>query len=227
MIKDPYIEWLRAGLAQPGKSQSGLARALNLHPSAISKILSNRRRFTSGELTATADYLGLPAPTSELRLSPQKGEPLPVAGRVAAGIFREVDDFDQSPTEWITLPPDPEFPDARRMAFDVEGLSMNNLKPRPILDGDRAICVDFSDIADRVKIRTGMIVVVQRSSQGGQMLEWSLKQVEFYPDRIEFCPRSTEKKYKPIVVPHDYQADDGTSIEIIGLLRNVISGYAY
>lgn len=227
MIRDPYIQWIEDGLKKPGKTQTGLAKALNLHPSAVSKMLANKRKLSSTELTPAAEYLEQNPPSSELRLSSRATEPMPVAGKVAAGVFREVDPYDQSQPEWISLPPDPLFPDARRMAFDVEGLSMNDLEPRPILDGDRAICVSFEDIADRIKIRTGLVVVVQRSSDGGQTIEWSLKQIEFYEDRIEFCPRSTLKKFKPIVVSHDLHADDGTSIEIIALLRNVISAYTY
>jgi transcriptional regulator with XRE-family HTH domain len=227
MSTDPYISWLTQGLKQKNKSQSDLARALGLHPSAISKVLGNKRKLSSAELAKAAEYFGTPAPNSELRLSQSAGEPLPVAGKVAAGVFREIDPYDQSSVEWLSLPPDPQFPHARRMAFDVEGDSMNDLSPRPILNGDRAICLAFEDIADQVKIRSGMVVVVQRTSDGGHMLEWSLKQVEFYEDRIEFCPRSTLTKFKPIVVPHNLQADDGTSVEIIALLRNVISAFTY
>ncbi|HEV7344177.1 MAG TPA: helix-turn-helix domain-containing protein [Devosia sp.] len=227
MIRDPYIEWLRAGLEQPGKTQSGLAALLGLHPSAISKVLSNKRKFSTSELNLAEDYLGIPAPASELRLTPTATERLPVAGKVAAGVFREVDPYDQSEIEWLSLPPDEQFPHARRMAFDVEGDSMNELQPRPILSGDRAICVDFSDIAEEVKIRTGMVVVVERSRDGGQTREWSIKQIEFYPDRIEFCPRSSVKKYKPILVNHDLHADSGETVEIIALLRNVISSYTF
>lgn len=227
MIEDPYIEWLRVGLQQPGKSQTGLAKALGLHPSAISKVLANKRKLTSAELGPTADYLGKQPPDSDIRLTPSDLAPLPVAGRVAAGVFLEVDDLDQSEVKWLSLPPDPQFPHARRMAFDVEGDSMNNLRPRPILDGDRAVCLAFEDIADQIKIRNGMVVVVQRTRDGGHTREWSLKQIEYFEDRIEFCPRSTNPKYRPIVVNHDYQADEGVEVEIIALLRNVISQYAF
>jgi hypothetical protein len=70
-----------------------------------------------------------------------------------------------------------------------------------------------------------MVVVVQRTRDGGHLREWSIKQIEFYEDRIEFHPRSTNSKHKPIVVPHDYQADEGTAIEIIGLLRMTMTSY--
>lgn len=227
MMEDPYIEWLKRGLEQPGKTQTGLAKVLGLHPSAISKILGNKRKLSSAELVPAAEYLGTPPPQSTARLTPSEVAPLPVVGRVAAGVFREVDDMDQSAVQWISLPPDDQFPNARRMAFDVEGDSMNNLAPRPILDGDRAVCLAFEDIAEQVRIRDGMVVVVERTRDGGHTREWSIKQIVFHDDRIEFCPRSTNGKHKPIVVDHNYQADEGVSVEIIALLRNVISRFTY
>lgn len=150
-----------------------------------------------------------------------------VAGKVEAGSFREVDDFNQSEPETFLVPRDPEFPSARVLAFDVSGDSMNALSPMPIPPGYRAICVAYEDIADRVPLRNGMVVVVQRTREGGHIREWSIKQVEFYADRIEFHPRSTNAKHKPIVVPHDYQADDGTSVEVIALVRSAIIRFTY
>lgn len=158
----------------------------------------------------------------ELRLvAPSQALPVLVNGKVAAGVFREVDDFDQSAPERVWEPPDAMFPHARRMAFDVDGDSMNQLEPRPIMHGDRLICVAFEDVASQVRVRDGLVVVVERTRDGGHTREWSAKQVELYEDRIEFHPRSTNPKHKPIVVMRDAQADDGVQVEIIGLVRAV------
>ncbi|UXN73404.1 XRE family transcriptional regulator [Devosia sp. A8/3-2] len=166
--------------------------------------------------------------SSELRRVPsERLQPVVVNGKVAAGLFREVDGFDQSAPERIWEEADPEFPDARRMAFDVEGDSVNALKPRPIFPGDRLICVSFEDVADRVRVRDGMVVVVERTRDGGHTREWSVKQIELYEDRIEFHPRSTNPTFKPIVVERDAQADDGTRIEIIALVRSVKNTITY
>src|SRR5690606_23522319 len=104
---------------------------------------------------------------------------------------------------------------------EVEGDSMNDLKPRPILEGDRLVCVSFEDVADQVRVRDGLIVVVERTRDGGHTREWSVKQVELYEDRVEFHPRSTNPRHKPIVVMRDALADDGVQVEIIGLVRAV------
>lgn len=147
--------------------------------------------------------------------------PVTVNGKVAAGVFREVDDFNQSQPERVWEPPDERFPHARRMAWDVDGISMNELEPRPIMQGDRLICVSYEDVASQVRIKDGLVVVVERTRDGGHTREWSVKQVELYEDRIEFHPRSSDKSLKPIVVKRDAQADDGVSVEIIALVRSV------
>lgn len=66
------IEWIRRGLQKPGKSQAGLARALGVDASAVSKILIRRdgkgktkpRAVKTSEVQRIADYLGEPVPES-------------------------------------------------------------------------------------------------------------------------------------------------------------------
>lgn len=170
---------------------------------------------------------GKPA-TGELSLTRAKWVPARKAGIVAAGLFREVDEFDQSEPEEITVPRDENFPNARQLIFDVEGDSMNELKPRPILPGDTVVATAYEDIAGRVVLRDGMVVVVQRTRDAGHMREWSVKQIEIYEDRTEFHPRSNNPKHKPIIVHRQFDADDGVSVEVIGVVRmvlNTIPGY--
>lgn len=161
--------------------------------------------------------------SAPVELSPATGAsyPVTVIGKVAAGVFREVDDSDQSERRRILEAVDERFPNARRLAFDVEGDSMNKLEPRPILAGDTLICVAFEDVAKQVKVRDRMVVVVERTRDGGHTREWSVKQVELYEDRVEFHPRSSNASHKPIVVPRNAQADEGVQVEIIALVRRV------
>ncbi|MFB9794241.1 LexA family protein [Shinella granuli] len=146
-----------------------------------------------------------------------------VAGKVEAGTFREVDEFDQSERIEVALPRDELFPNARQLIFDCSGDSMNDLKPRPILDGDRLVCIDYNDVEHLVELKSGMVVVVQRERDGGHFREWSVKQIELYPDRTEFHPRSTNPKHKPIVIQRDHEADDGVTVQVIGLVRRVMN----
>lgn len=145
------------------------------------------------------------------------------AGIVEAGSFREVSDFDDIEHEPIAFPADPDYPWATQLQFEVRGDSMNALMPRPILNGDRLIALDFEGLGGRVALHTGLIVVVQQSKDGGLLVERSVKQLEVYEDRYEFHPRSTNKRYKPIVIPHDMAADDGKEVRILALVRSVMN----
>lgn len=222
MADDPLLEWVIENLKKPGRSQSELARRLGAHPSAINKLVNGKRGLKSHEIPIAAEYFGEEPPTGDVR-QVVGGQLVPVLvnGKVAAGVFREVDDFDQSAPERVWEAPDEKFPHARRMAFDVEGDSVNALEPRPIMPGDRLICVAFEDVAEQVRVKDGLVVIVERTRDGGHTREWSVKQVELYEDRIEFHPRSTNKSHKPIVVQRDAMADDGTRVEIIALVRAV------
>lgn len=221
-MADPILEWAIENLKKPGRSQSELARRLGVHPSAINKLVNGKRGLKTNEIPIAADYFGEEPPAGDVR-QVIGGQLVPVIknGKVAAGVFREVDDFDQSEPERLWEPPDERFPNARRMAFDVEGDSVNALEPRPIMPGDTLICVSFEDVADQVRVKDGLVVVVERTRDGGHTREWSVKQVELYEDRIEFHPRSTNKTHKPIVVKRDAQADDGVQVEIIALVRSI------
>lgn len=216
-------------------TQQALADQLGISVQAISQWEQDRTVPTYDRLVLLRQILGI-----EVGADPEQ-EPgewkstvttaaaevgmLPVIkiGKTAAGVFREVDDFDQSEPERIWEPADQRFPYARRMALEVEGDSVNDLKPRPIMDGDVIICVAFEDVANEVKVRDGLVVVVQRTRDGGHTREWSVKQVELYEDRVEFHPRSTNRRHKPIVVKRETQADDGVQVEIIALVRSVRS----
>jgi transcriptional regulator with XRE-family HTH domain len=166
---------------------------------------------------------GIDVAGPDIAPAPGRLVPVAIAGKVEAGTFREADGMDQSEPEYLSLPTDDRFPNARMMAYDVSGDSMNDLKPRPIFPGDRLVCVAYEDIAHEAVLRDGMVVVVQRTRDGGQTREWSVKQVEIYADRTEFHPRSTNQRHKPIIIQRDMGADDGSQVEVIGLVRRVVN----
>lgn len=148
------------------------------------------------------------------------------AGKVAAGLWRDVDDFEDEPDRPpIFVERDTQYPYAPVKVFDVEGDSMNALKPRPIMAGDRAIALEYEALGGNVPLRDGMVVVVEQALDGGHHRERSLKQVEIYEDRYEFCPRSTNPKFKPIVVPRtiftDASEDDGRQVQVIAWVRRI------
>ena len=192
--------------------------------------LENNRNATTKELPQIARALGVPVaaidPTyAELasEIAPLVGDLVPVRtmGTVEAGAFRAVDEFEEEETVTLWEPRDHLFPMARQLSWTVSGDSMNNLRPRPIMPGDRVIGVAFDDLQGRVLLRDGMVLVVERSLAGGHVREWSVKQLELYDDRLEFHPRSTNPRHKPIVVKKDLRADDGQLVSILAVVRRV------
>ncbi|WP_435658111.1 helix-turn-helix domain-containing protein [Brucella pituitosa] len=232
-----WWERLQQRIDELGWSKAELSRRSGINYDSINKYLrgdiDNPRGNILDKIASTIDrsvlWLRDGVETPETELSNIGGRMVPVrtAGTVEAGTFREVDEFDQGEPDEIYLPPDSKYPNARQMAFIVAGDSMNNLLPRPILPGDKAICVAYADIASEVKLRDGMVVVVQRQRDGGHFREWSIKQIEIYEDRTVFSPRSHNAKHKPIVVPRDFDADNGEEVEVIALLRRVVNDYDY
>lgn len=162
---------------------------------------------------------------SGMEISRSNGRPVsaPVVATVEAGAWREVDQFDQSEHEWIAVEPDKKFPHATQEIYDVSGDSMNQAEPHPIKPGAKVVAVRYEDVVRQVPLRDGLIVVVQRTRGDGQEREISIKEVAWFDDRIEFRPRSSNPKHKPIVVQHDSWEDNGVTVEVLALVRSVIN----
>lgn len=228
-MNDELRNWIKKGLQKPGKSKSGLAAALGKANSAITNILAGTRRINVEEIPVIASYLDEHPPAMPgIDLRPRaeiepaaEGRLLPVTvvGPVQAGAFIPIDEFDQSEPETFYEPADPDFPRARRTAFDVIGDSMNRLEPSPILPGSRVIGVNYDDIG--IPLRDNMVVVVQQERDAGHLREWSVKQIELQDEHILFHPRSSNPRHKPIIVPRDLRADDGRQVRILALVREI------
>ena len=229
MSGSDVIDWLDRGLRKPGKSQSGLARALGIAPAAINRALKGKRDIKARELPIISAYIEEPAPNGGSEVTPMNGDlvPVHVSGVTEAGAFREASEFVESERVTIYEPRDREFPHARQGAWDVAGDSMNALvikgQPRPILPGDRVVTIDFDDLEGRLPLQDDMVVIVEQVRDGGHLREWSVKQLEIHDDRFEFHPRSTNPRHKPIVVKRDLKSDDGRSVRILALVRGIRS----
>ncbi|MCP8894271.1 XRE family transcriptional regulator [Shinella daejeonensis] len=225
----------KAGFNSPSEAARAFPRDINRNTlishengnRAISKKAAEKYGELFGVAAAwilfdTTDETGAAVP-NEVSLSRVGMTAAKVAGVVEAGTFREVDEFDQSERIEVALPRDELFPNARQLLFDCSGDSMNDLKPRPILQGDRLVCLAYDDVEHLVELKSGMVVVVERTRDSGHFREWSVKQIELYPDRAEFHPRSTNPKHKPIVIRQDHDADDGVTVQVIALVRRVMN----
>lgn len=161
--------------------------------------------------------------SSAIQVKP-KLVPASHGGLVEAGAYRPVDELNDYPdVEPQVVEQDELFPFAKMVTFDVAGDSMNALKPRPIMPGDRIVCVDYEASISRLPFKAGMVVVVERTMNGGHLRERSVKQLEIHDNRFEFHPRSSNRKHEPIVVDKDWTADDGTIVRVIAIVRRIMN----
>ncbi|MDF2809351.1 MAG: putative prophage repressor [Microvirga sp.] len=198
-----------------------LAAAIGVTQPAVSRWASGKvipRGESYLKLMALREEVEGGAPLDAARPVRAQIVPTPISGKASAGVFQEIDDFENQDPAEVLVARDPRFPHARVVVFDVDGNSMNAFDP-PIPDGSRVSGPVFEDI--REVPRNGMAVVIQRSTADGQMLEWSVKEIEVREDGYTFHPRSTDARYKPIVVDTDLNADDGKKVEIIALVTDV------
>lgn len=61
------VAWIREQLTKPGKSQAGLARALNLNPSQINRLLKGNRQLKANEIEKVRAYFDVSLGSVPLR----------------------------------------------------------------------------------------------------------------------------------------------------------------
>jgi len=57
------VAWIRRGLAKPGKSQRGLAQALDIDPAGVNRLVKGERQLKAAEIAKVARYLGEEPPS--------------------------------------------------------------------------------------------------------------------------------------------------------------------
>src|SRR5437588_4593484 len=62
MLDQRLVAWIKDGLSRPGKSQNGLAEALDVDPSSISRLLNGARQVKTREIELISSYLGFGPP---------------------------------------------------------------------------------------------------------------------------------------------------------------------
>lgn len=223
----------------PLASQEALADLIGVSRATVNRLANDHSKLKRDRAAMMAKHLGVSTEDLMLNRLPweaktsappddeavKRGRTLGsaiVVATVEAGAWREVDEFDQSSPEWVAVPPDDKYPDATQDVYDVAGDSMNALQPHPITPGSRLVAVRYDEISSRAPLRDGLVVVVQRSRNGGHERELTVKQVAWFEDRIEFQPKSTNPKHKPIIVEHDSWEDNGVEVAIVGLVRDII-----
>jgi len=176
--------------------------------------------LTEGEGPESVDGESVLSPSAIIH----NGEALRFAGRVQAGAFVATDEYfnqDYEPVPSHVLPV-PKYSKVRQYAWRSYGDSMNEAG---ILDGMWVVGADASDFIDVYgDIRSGDLVVVERTRHQGTERELTVKEVHFFKDRYELRPVSSNKDHSPIVVQRDHEVDgDGIEVKIVGV---VLTAYA-
>lgn len=104
------IREIERALQKPGKSKSGLARAMGRQPSAVTDLLQGRRQLKAREIPAIRDYL---------ELTPQ----VPIVGSVGAGAEAHFYAEGQDPAEGV---PAPEGASPDTVAVEIRGDSLGS-----------------------------------------------------------------------------------------------------
>ena len=213
-----YREWLKAGLLRPGKSGVGLAKALGIDPSAVSRMLQGKRKLQLHEVDKAAAYLGVEPPNrGSLRIgavAPSQNEVQIVAltKSAAGGVWREVGVSVIFEAVAIPLVPEPRLAGLEQYATRIDGTDFNRiLKP-----GDYAIFVPFDGI--RTAPQDGDIVEVERKR--GDVVETTVRRVRIRGGAVELWPESDDPAWqKPLRLADGGRDRAEITGYYVGLLR--------
>lgn len=140
-MPERYLDWIRKGLAKPGKSQSGLARHLGIAHPQITQLLKGDRRLKVDEVPRIAEYLEEPEPPLMV----------PIVGKAGAGPEGAVLFAEHGGNFGEAAAPPGASPHAE--ALEVQGISMRGMAddgwlifydevgpPEPHMFGSPCIC---------------------------------------------------------------------------------------
>lgn len=187
-----FIEWLREGLKQPGKTQRGLADALGVAPSAVSRLLNRERELLASEIEKAAVYLGTPPPMIG-RATVEPVKTIPVTHSVARGSWRE--------GTTVTLFNPATIP----VVYDLRYKGMDQWAARLDPDQRYVICVTYSQA--RARPIAGDLVLIERTK--ADLVEHSLCTVIAKADGSLSLRTDTE--------PYVEYRIDGPDLRIVGL----------
>jgi SOS-response transcriptional repressor LexA len=218
-----YVDWIRDALDNKklSKTRKGLAKALGIDPSQVTRILDRSRRIQLHELRTIADYLGVPPPATESSQELIREEishrKVPILGDVAAGVWLEVSVFNNEvePSEFLPYVPIDLQNDPGVFALRVRGTSMNKIAP----DGALLVCV--LNHHSGKDLDPGQVIIAERRDPDGTF-EVTVKRVRRgLTGKIELWPESTDPKYQaPLVL--DESLGEGVEVHVMGRVRHIV-----
>jgi SOS-response transcriptional repressor LexA len=231
-VNTPCIATLRIGLCMTGPAErlrkareaagytsaTKAAQAFGWGESAYRHHENGTRRFdvdtairyarafkiNAGDLLAL-DLVRPAAPKGK----PALFEEVRIAGKVAAGVWREPDEWEQRPQEYARFGPSP-YPKAGRFALEVEGHSMDKeYPPGTLLD-----CLSIFDLG--MEPEPGDHVIVERIRPDGRR-EMTVKRYHLDDEGHPWLvPDSTKVEFRPFRADDD--AEDGSEVRVIAFV---------
>lgn len=217
-------QWLANALDHSKMSQSDLARRLStaigrhIDRSMVNKMVKGTREISGDEVIAIAKITGVSLPV----FMDDDGNDLdsryaiPIIGEAAAGLWREHDE--EAFVNSLEHIPGVLLGSLTQSIFGLK-VAGNSMNRRGVEDGNVVL---VRSIFDAPELRHGDIVAVRRRQ--GHLTELTIKELHLVDGRPELWPNSTDPSFqKPLKFdPETHMAEDGTSVEIIGLVQSAI-----
>lgn len=153
----------------------------------------------------------LEAASAPLRALP----PLEIKGQVAAGLWMEAGLFETDAVKQSTIAGDLRYPAEYQYLLQINGESLNRIAR----DGDLILCLDYLDAG--IEIKSGDLVVVERSRDGGHTIERTAKRIVRRNGAIELRPESNDPRFQDAVVFNEHD-EEATEVRIIAKILSVI-----
>ena len=170
-------------------------------------------------LIAREEVLAL-APTSltELEFSPpptRAATALELKGQVAAGLWMEAGLFETDAVRNTTISGDMRFPSESQYLLQINGESLNRIAR----NGDFILCLDYLEAG--IEIKSGDLVVVERSRDGGHTIERTAKRIIRRDNVIELRPESDDPRFQEPVIYSEHD-EEATEVRILAKVLSVI-----
>lgn len=212
-----YLEWVRQGAAKIGKGAGkGLARALGISESAVSRMLAGKRRIQLAELPKIAEFIGDEVPSeagvattssnkapAQTALGNTQAVPLVrVSAVIAPSVWREAG-VTVAIAERVPASPDPRIANLKQYACKIEA------EPNRF-----AICVPYTDMRARPVVND--VVHVRRTRKG--FYEDTLRTVRISAKGLVQLELEGARKEGEAVLLYPAPAKGPETIEIKGLV---------
>ena len=223
------LKWLNdnLGRGEGQRSMAGLADVLGIHPSQVTRMMTNLRRIQLYELPKIATYLGKPIPSEAIPNNHKKSpaetstlgneETVPskvrVEAIVAPSVWREVGGNSMAYAERIPPSHDPRLAGMRQYACKIEA------------DNRYAICVPFEELRGS-RPRQGDIIHVRRVR--GTVYEDTLRTARVVKGKTELhLANGGPQKERGPALMYPSAAGDEDQIELRGLVVGYFTPAAF